>query len=150
MRYGAMRIEEKCGMLMARNPTVTFRLGDRFVNIIVGTELHRLSLKFNGCSDPAMQDYTNTFQYRTMRALGFKTRNGITYNYCDGQHDIWIRLWKSQVQAIKDNLELVSNISYKPDIGYIQKAQDYAESHYQDDRLLSEEAIARRWAKNGG
>jgi hypothetical protein len=113
-RYGAMRIEEKCKLLLCRNPSITFRLGDRFVNIIVDNELHRLSLKFNGSTNPALMDYKATFQYRTMTALGFVTKNGITYNYCDGEHDVWVRLWKSQVQAIKDNLELVSSVSYKP------------------------------------
>lgn len=109
-----MRIEDKVKLLLSRNPTVTFRLGDRFVNIIVDNELHRLSLKYNGSTNPELMDYKATFQYRTMTALGFVTKNGITYCYSDGEHDIWIRLWKSQVQAIKDNLELVSSISYKP------------------------------------
>lgn len=118
-RYCAMRIEEKCRLLLARNPTITLRLGDRFVNIIVGNELHRLSLKFNGSTSPEFVDYKATFQYRTLTALGFRTRQGITYNYCDGQHDVWVRMWHSQVQAIKDNLDMVSSVSYKPDMAQI-------------------------------
>lgn len=115
-RYGIVRIEDKCSALLARNPTIVLRLGDRFVNVLVDNELHRLSLKFNGSSNPALQDYKATFQHRTLTALGFRTKNGITYNYCDGQHDIWVRMWHSQIQAIKDNLDMVSSVSYKPDL----------------------------------
>jgi hypothetical protein len=113
-----IRIEDKIRLLMARNPVISLRLGDSYVNIVVDNELHRLSLRFNGSTDISKIDYRTTFQHRTMSGIGFTTKNGITYNYNDGEHDIWVRFWHSKIQSLKHNLAMVSEVTYKPKIGY--------------------------------
>jgi hypothetical protein len=108
-----MRVEEKIAYLLQREPVVNFRLGDRYANLIVDNELHRISLKYNGRSNPSETDYKQTWQYRAMVSLGFRTRNGVTYVYDDGEHDVWIRFFQGKVQLIKDNLDYVESVSFR-------------------------------------
>lgn len=104
-----MKIEDRIRELMSRGPTIMFRRGDSQILIIVDTEAHKFPI---GAYNKKM-DYRQTYEYRTMTSLGFVTRNGVTYTYQNGEHDIWVRFQKSKIDQIKDNCEWVDYVAYK-------------------------------------
>jgi hypothetical protein len=104
----AMKIEERIAELRIKNPTIMFRRGDSEILVISGTDAHKFSIGFSR----GTKEYRYSFQYRTMTALGYTTRNGVTYTYQDGEHDIWVRFQRSKVEQIKDNMEWADYVSY--------------------------------------
>jgi hypothetical protein len=103
-----MKIEERLADLLKDDPTIMFRVGDKTVLAVIGTTAHKFSVNFSQA-----RDYKDTFQYRTMIALGYTSLNGITYSYKDKYHDIWVRFQKGKIDLIKDNLGYVQFVSYK-------------------------------------